>query len=130
MNSETSKAARNYRLQEWAEQIRECRRRPEGMTVKDWCGLQGITVTSYYYRLRQVRKACLDCQAEAEAGKLDIFPVSSFLLNEETDHENQDGPMEKPGGLVIVFGKFHIQVTEETSPEVLKMVLQAVCDAE
>ena len=60
MSSITTTVARQYRLQEWASQIRECQRRPQNLTVKDWCVQHRITVANYYYRLRQVREACLE----------------------------------------------------------------------
>lgn len=60
MSSITTTVARQYRLQEWASQIRECQRRPQNLTVKDWCVQHQITVANYYYRLRQVREACLE----------------------------------------------------------------------
>ena len=37
MNSKTSAVTRNYRLQEWENQIQECKGLSEGMTVKGWC---------------------------------------------------------------------------------------------
>lgn len=62
MSSETSMAASQCRLQEWAEQIRDCQSRPTGMTVVGWRPCHGITKANYYYRLRRVREACTeDC---------------------------------------------------------------------
>lgn len=43
MNSTTSLVAKQYRLNQWAEQIRDCQNRPEGMAVTEWCSLHGIT---------------------------------------------------------------------------------------
>ena len=43
MSSETTAVALQYRLQEWAAQIRECQDRPTGMSVADWCASHGIT---------------------------------------------------------------------------------------
>ena len=60
MSSETSMVAASFRLQEWAAQIKECQNRPSGMSVASWCADNGITKANYYYRLRQVRKACLE----------------------------------------------------------------------
>ena len=60
MSSETSMVAASVRLQEWAAQIKECQSRPSGMSVASWCADNGITKANYYYRLRQVRKACLE----------------------------------------------------------------------
>lgn len=60
MSSETSMAAADFRLQEWAAQIKDCRNRPAGMSVVSWCACHGITKANYYYRLRRVREACLE----------------------------------------------------------------------
>lgn len=57
MVSETSLAAQQCRLREWAEQIGDCQNRPEGMSVIEWCSRNGITKANYYYRLRRVREA-------------------------------------------------------------------------
>lgn len=67
MNSQTSLIAQQTRLNEWAEQIRECNNRPQGMTVGDWCHSQGITKANYYWRLRKVREALLKAADSAPA---------------------------------------------------------------
>ena len=59
MKSQTSLVAQQTRLNQWAEQIRECNNRPQGMTVDDWCLQNGIKRTNYYWRLRKVREALL-----------------------------------------------------------------------
>ena len=59
MKSQTSLVAQQTRLNQWAEQIRECNNRPQGMTVDDWCLENGITRANYYWRLRKVREALL-----------------------------------------------------------------------
>lgn len=71
MKSETSIVARQCRLMEWAEQIRDCKARPHGMSVADWCNMHDITVANYYYRVKQVREACLE-QVEQ---KQEVVPV-------------------------------------------------------
>ena len=60
MEIETTTVARQYRLMEWADQIRDCHSRPNGMSVDEWCHTHDISKANYYYRLSQVRKACLD----------------------------------------------------------------------
>ena len=69
MVSETSLAAQQCRLREWAEQIRDCQNRAEGMSVIEWCSRNGITKANYYYRLRRVRAACLEQFPEETAGR-------------------------------------------------------------
>ena len=60
MQSQTSLVARSCRIQEWAAMVQECQNRPIGMSVDEWCRANDITKANYYYRLAQVRKACLD----------------------------------------------------------------------
>ncbi len=64
MRSETTMVAEQCRLREWAAQIRDCQSRPSGMSVVEWCACHGITKANYYYRLRRVRKACLEAIPE------------------------------------------------------------------
>lgn len=60
MKSQTSLVAQQTRLSEWAEQIRECQNRPQGIKTDEWCRLHGITKANYYWRLRRVREAFLE----------------------------------------------------------------------
>ena len=82
MSSETTAAAVQYRLKEWAEQIRECQNRPAGMSVVDWCATRSITKANYYYRLRRVRQACLE-NLPPEAVAQQIVPLNTSLLQQE-----------------------------------------------
>lgn len=52
--------AQQIRIQQWAEQIRECQNRPKGMDVETWCAQNNLTKANYYYRLRRVREVCLE----------------------------------------------------------------------
>lgn len=54
MNTQTSLVAEQIRLQQWADQIRDCQNRPSDMKVDAWCQEHGITKANYYYRLRRV----------------------------------------------------------------------------
>ena len=67
MKSQTSLAARNCRLQEWSKMVHSCNNRPIGMSVDEWCWENSITTANYYYRMTQVRKACLDSLSEASS---------------------------------------------------------------
>lgn len=37
MTTQTSLMAEQVRLQQWAEQVRDCKNRPRGMDVETWC---------------------------------------------------------------------------------------------
>ena len=123
MSSETSIVAADFRLQEWAAQIRECRNRPAGMSVVGWCASHGITKANYYYRLRRVREACLETiQGEMPAQKM--VPVQPELLQQE----QKDSSMQS--GLDVSIKGISIRVTESTSIPLLTEVLKAVQHAE
>lgn len=75
MASQTSIVAKQVRLMEWAEQIRDCQNRPKEMDVAAWCAQHGITKANYYYRLKRVRKACLDQLADTGGSAFIEVPV-------------------------------------------------------
>lgn len=124
MSSETTAAAVQYRLKEWAEQIRECQNRPAGISVVEWCATHDITKANYYYRLRRVRQACLE-NLPPEAVAQQIVPVNTCILQQET----QSGSGIQQGLSVSVNG-FSIHVTESTPMPLLAAVLKVVRNAE
>ena len=74
MKSQTSLVAQNTRLNEWAQQIRDCQNRPAGIKVDDWCRQHGMTKATYYWRLRKVREALLDA-ADISAEFVELQPA-------------------------------------------------------
>ena len=60
MATQTSLIAQQTRIQEWAEQIRDCQSRPKGMDVETWCAQNNLTKANYSYRLRRVREVYLE----------------------------------------------------------------------
>lgn len=103
MSSETSMVAASFRLQEWAAQIRECQSRSAGMSVASWCADNGITKANYYYRLRRVRKACLE-HIQEEIPAQQIVPVEPGLLQQE----HKDGTRQP--GLNFLTTFFHFMI--------------------
>ena len=79
MKSQTSLAARNCRLQEWSKMVHSCNNRPIGISVDEWCRENSITTANYYYRMTQVRKACLDSLSD-EAENQEVVPVPMNLV--------------------------------------------------
>ena len=124
MNSETSMVAAQYRLQEWAAQIRECQSRPSGMSVVSWCARHGITKANYYYRLRRVREACLENYPE-EVPPQQIVPVAQEILQQEKKNSNVPR-----AGLDIYIKGFSIHVEETSSMPLLAEVLGVMRHAE
>ena len=124
MSSETTLMAEQCRLQEWAAQIRDCQSRPSGMSVVEWCAGHGITKANYYYRLRRVRKACLET-IQTKMPAQQVVPVRPGLLQ----HQEQEDGNPQPGLDISIKG-FSIHVTGATSMPLLAEVLRAVQHAE
>lgn len=122
MNSTTSLVARQYRLQQWADQIRECQNRSAEMSVKEWCAQHEITVANYYYRLKEVRKACLE-HFSYDAIPQSIVPVPAELMSGASATQSISA-----SELEVSINNICVRVTNETSPELLKMVLQVATD--
>ena len=115
--------AEQYRLQEWAAQIRECRDRPAGMSVVDWCACHGITKANYYYRLRRVRKACLE-DIQKKHPQQPIIPVKSELI-QQLNNKRSLGQT----GIDISMKGFSVHVAESTPMPLLAEVLRVIRDA-
>ena len=124
MSSETTMVAEQCRLQEWAAQIRDCQSRPAGMSVVEWCACHGITKANYYYRLRRVRKACLET-IQTKMPAQQVVPVRPGLLQ----HQEQEDGNPQPGLDISIKG-FSIHVTGATSMPLLAEVLRVVQHAE
>ena len=75
MATQTSLMAQKIRIQQWAEQIRECQSRPKGMDVETWCAQNNLTKANYYYRLRRVREVCLEQIQTSETPTFIELPV-------------------------------------------------------
>ena len=58
------------RLSEWAQVVSQCR--GSGMTVRQWCEENGISLSSYYKWQRKVYAAA---QAQQEARFVEVTPV-------------------------------------------------------
>lgn len=124
MSSETTIVETQFRLQEWAAQIKECQNRPAGMSITCWCACNGITKANYYYRLRRVREACLESISPGTAAQ-QVVSVEPMLLKQEKKACGCPGP-----GLDIEVKGCSVHVTEETPMQLLAAVLEVVRSAE
>ena len=116
MKSQTSLAARNCRLQEWSKMVHYCNNRPIGMSVDEWCRENSITTANYYYRMIQVRKACLDSLSD-EAVNQEVVPVPMNLVApaEESCIKKLLPESVKGSSLEFDFHGATLRVTDQTS---------------
>ena len=117
MKSQASLAARNCRLQEWSKMIHSCNNRPIGMSVDEWCRENSITTANYYYRMTQVRKACLDSLPD-EAMSQEVVPVPMSLVASAEESCMKESVTQSVAGSCLEFD-FHgatLRRTEGQAP--------------
>lgn len=79
--------------------VQKCKQRPYGMSVSEWCQENSITTANYYYRMSQVRKACMD-SLPVETIEQSVVPVSPELIHsastalEELDQRKSESCIE------------------------------------
>ena len=131
MNSQTSLVARQCRLLKWVSMVRECNSRPEGMTVNDWCNQHSITKADYYYRMKVVRKACLDA-IPSKSVEHAIVPVPMELMTSEkpTPQEIQAEVPQKDSSIELNAHGITLRVTDQTSSDLLAKVLGVIAHVE
>ena len=119
MKSQTSLVAQQTRLNQWAEQIKECNNRPHGMTVEEWCCVNGLTKATYYWRLRKVREALLTVADSGPAFVELKEPVPS--VPESVNEENSSSVV-----AVIKKNSYSIEITSQASASFLQNLLEAI----
>ena len=124
MKSKTTMMAAQYRLHEWAGQVKDCKNRPAGTSVSDWCASHGITKADYYYRLRRVREACL----ESICGE--NLPQQIVRVRPEILRVDEKNSRDAQRGLAISIKEYSIHVTESSSMSLLEEVLKVVRHAQ
>jgi len=123
MNTQTSLVAEQIRLQQWADQIRDCQNRPSDMKVDAWCQEHGITKANYYYRLRRVRKTCLElCEPSPSFVEL-TAPTESMPMKGSHTHSSVAAALHTESGITI-------DLYHNASPEFLRNLIGAVSHAE
>ena len=127
MKTQTSAVARQQRLRSWAQMVQDCQTRPIGMSVDEWCEAHSITKANYYYRMTQVRKACLSA-VSPEIMEPAIVPVPAELMSRQTT-DTIDAACAQEASLELCVNGIKIRVTEQTSTELLTKVLGVVAHA-
>ena len=109
--------------------IQDCQNRPIGVTVSEWCQEHSITTSNYYYRMAQVRKACLDSLSN-EVVEQAIVPIPMNVIS--SSHSSQkDAIPEHDGAFVEVDAHgMKIRILENTSSSLIQKVLGAVVHVE
>ena len=121
MSSQTSLVAEHVRLRQWAAQIQECQSRPTDMKVETWCSEDGIIKANYYYRLRRVRKACLEaCNPEPAFVEL---PIPAAMPSADPCDVKPAAVLRNSRGLAL-------EIYNHTSADIIRNILEVLAHAE
>ena len=123
MSSQTSLVAEQVRLQQWAAQIQDCKNRPADMKVETWCSEHGITKANYYYRLRRVRKACMEaCNPEPAFVELPV-PASETISSADFLDVKPAAVLRNSRGLTL-------EIYNHASADVIRGTMEVLLHAE
>lgn len=118
MSSITTAVAVDYRLQQWAQLVKDCQNRPQDMTVEQWCDTKGISKSNYYYRLRCIRKACLEHVQDNSVPCQQVIEIPEKFTQQSIAEISSDISIEINGAV--------IRIKEEVSESFLEKVVRVV----
>ena len=126
MKSRESMVAKQVRLKQWAKQVQSCNNRPTGMTVDEWCAQNNITKANYYWRMKQVRIACLDAVEQSGCDFVEL-PVPVKTTNELSVINPGTAIDRIPCAATIRTGSgLSIELSETASAEFIQKLLGAL----
>ena len=115
------------RDKDWVALIQE--QRSSGLTIKQWCSNNGITVNAYYYRLRRLREKIIESSAvkqivqEGYAQPLVRLPDFSDQVTASESETDSTGMTIRKGAMVI-------EINNHASDNILSLVRGVLLHAE
>lgn len=109
--------------------VQECKQHPYGMSVSEWCQENSITTANYYYRMSQVRKACMD-SLPVEMMEQSIVPISPELMNSERTSLEESVQRKAESCIEISAHGMTLKITENTASALIEKVLGVLAHVE
>ena len=101
------------------------------MDVAAWCAKHGITKANYYYRLKRVRKACLDQLADTGGSAFIEVPVPRRKSPEDVTLLSNPGcSTAAPVACIRNAGGLSAEIFPDISPEMPRCLVEAFGHAE
>lgn len=142
------KSSSQIRRENWRRIIQECNNREPGITKKDWCRSNDITVKSFYYWQRQFRNEAAVAAASAgsapfyditghlETGGTETFPISGLRETPTGAAVQETTPQDIPGtvpfpvpGVIVQAGECRVYVTDSAKRSTFRMVMEVLLNA-
>lgn len=125
------KCTREVRKQYWKSIITQCLQRPEGTTVKQWLGENGICEQTYYHWLKRIRQETYELATTSNSLPVQLnqdavtFAEISFQASETTGlHDSAFRP-----DITITAGPVVFGVSNTASDTLLNKVFEVICHA-
>ena len=128
MSSITTAVAVDYRLQQWAQLVKDCQNRPQDMTVEQWCDTKGISKSNYYYRLRCIRKACLEHVQDNSVSCQQVVEIPEKITQQSRSESPSDISIESSNISIEINGVV-IHIKEDISESLLEKIIRVVSRA-
>lgn len=117
------------RLANWKSIVEQCAARPDGQTVKQWLGINGINEKQYYYWQRKVRRAAVSQITDAQ---LPVLTQRSGVSLAEIRFETESETLPKQAFIpaaVIRTERATIEISAFASLSLTSRILKAVSHA-
>ncbi len=121
------------RLAHWAEIVKQCQNRPEGMSASTWLKQNGIAIKNYYYWQRRVRNEVFDqvtsvATVDSPKNEMTFAEVPAELIPGTTIDAEDMNPVPLPDA-IIKTGRMEIQIHNSLSPILLKSIMEVAVHA-
>jgi len=121
------------RLSHWAEIVKQCQNRPEGMSANTWLKQNGIAIKNYYYWQRRVRNEVFDqvtsvATVDSPKNEMTFAEVPAELIPRTTADAEDMNPVPLPDA-IIKTGRMEIQIHNSLSPILLKSIMEVAVHA-
>jgi hypothetical protein len=110
------------RLREWAEMVSACRN--SGLTVGAWCKENGISVKSYYYRLKRICNAAGNKPEMQRRGK--VVSASLERVTEFAEIGPVDCGLSQATAITVQIRNAQIQIHNGADASVIEATLRVL----
>lgn len=110
-------------LSQWSDTIRD--RNNSGLTVKEYCKLNGVSRNAYYYWQRIIRQDLLDHAAVTQTSIVEIGIPDNPTIAQPIPFSAVRHP-DTENLLEMTFNDITLRVTDKTSSELLARTLEVI----
>lgn len=112
--------------QEWMTLINECR--SSGLSDKNWCQEKSIPISTFYNRIRHLRKkACVIPPTSSDSKQLpqQVVPVTIIDDPAPVCHEATVQDLAAPA-VTLYVGGCHLEINNHAAPETIRTIISAL----